>query len=223
MLAVQIVKMYWEKENRTPKGSIMRRGYYKPAGINENVILDSKDALVFVNWRDYIQTDKVYPATDYYMKHAPWRVTGVTSADKVERERKYLLEQQTLAKNNEGCFYSDLAEVDIPGIEIVKEDDAYRIKWYSFENGYQPVRTGYNEDYNLKGSKNRGKRICCETAFILNKAEAGKVLFNYRCTSYYGQHYEQYCMYFLNTDSLTHNAFVQAEYTYEYDRLADLF
>ena len=52
---------------------------------------------------------------------------------------------------------------------------------------------------------------------------AGKVLFNYRYTGYHGQHYEQYCMYFLNTDSLTHNAFVQAEYTYEYDRLADLF
>lgn len=189
MLAVQIVKMYWKKENRTPQGSIMRRDYYKPVRIKESVPLDSKDAMVFVNWRDYIQTDKVYPTTDYY----------------------------------EGSFYSDLTEVDIPGIEIVKEDDAYRIKWYSFENGYQPVRKGYNEDYNLKGAKNQGKRICCETAFVLNKAEAGKVLFNYRYTGYYGQHYEQYCMYFLNIDCLTHNAFVQAEYTYEYDRLDDLF
>lgn len=102
MLAVQIVKMYWKKENRTPEGSIMRRDYYKPAGINENVILDSKDALVFVNWRNHIQTGKVYLATDYYMKHASRRVTGVTPADKAERERKYLLELQTLAKNNEG-------------------------------------------------------------------------------------------------------------------------
>lgn len=123
--------------------------------------------------------------------------------------------QQAL-QNNTGLFYSDVEAINIPGIKVVKEADVYRIRWYSLEHGYQPVRKGYNE-------QRLGRNIRCETAFVLEKGESGKIEYNYRYTSYHGQHYEQYCIYFIHADNITYHSFVNANYEKVYTELADLF
>lgn len=209
MLAIQYIKMYWMKENRTPKGSVMRKKYYTPEKIDSSVILEPRESDYFIQKRFYIQKDKVYVSTDYnkLLGNGYINSTGLTEAE----------------QDNLGLFYSDVKDIDIPGIEILKEGDDYRIRWYSLENGYQPVRRGYNEEYYLKNMKCSGKQIKCETAFVLQKGESGKIEYNYRYTSYRGQHYEQYCIYLINTDQITHKSFMKAKYEKEYIELADLF
>jgi len=202
MLAIQCIKMYWTKENRTPKGSVMRKEYYFPEQIDSSVLLEPNESDCFVQKRFYTQMDKVYISTEY---------------------NKLFGNRNNTEKDNLGIFLSDVKDVEIPGIEIVKEDDDYRIRWYSLENGYQPVRKGYNEVYNLKNCKCSGKQIKCETAFVLHKGEAGKIEYNYRYTSYHGQHYEQYCIFFVNTECLTYSLFVKAKYEKTYSEMADLF
>lgn len=223
MLAIQKIEMYWLKENRTPEGSVMRREFYKPARLKETVDLNGNG--IFVNERNYIQMDKVYLATDYRIQHGnPYANScGLTKKQEEERRHQHLLEVQNRARKNEGIFYETPDHVELPGILIVEEEDGYRVKWYSFENGFQPVRTGHNEDYCVKGSKCKGKRLLCETAFCLKKGESGKIQFNYRYTSFMGQHYEQYCIYFLNAEKLEQNSFVQAQYEKEYNQLVNLF
>lgn len=218
MLAIQCIKMYWTKENRTPEGSVMRRAYYAPAPIDSSVILEPKDAEFFVQRRLYVQTDKVYTNTDYNRLYGNRYInaTGLTETQQQERKRQFLLEQNRMEQDNLGLFYSDVKAINIPGIKIVKEADAYRIQWYSLEHGYQPVRRGYNE-------QSWGRNIRCETAFVLEKDESGKIEYNYRYTSYHGQHYEQYCIYFIHTENITSNSFVKANYEKVYTELADLF
>lgn len=100
---------------------------------------------------------------------------GSTKTSRKERKRKYLLEMQNLAKKK-SLLYLALKAVDISRIEIIDEDCTYRIKWYSFAKEYRPVWTGHNEDCRSKDSKNREKRICCETTFVVKKGEAGFIL-----------------------------------------------
>lgn len=193
MFAIQSIKMYWEKENRTPQGAIMRRDYYKPARLDADVPLNKNG--IFVNTRNYIQMDKIIFAGDFQKERAkkPW------------------------------CYCEKVSDIDIPGVVVAEEEKEYIVKWYSLENGYQPVRRGYNEDYHVVGAKCQGKRICCQTAFRLRQGEAGKLLVNYRYTGYDGQHYEQYCIYFLNIVELKQNSFVCADYQKECNQLVDLF
>ncbi len=218
MLAIQCVNMYWTKENRTPEGSVMRKAYYAPTLIDSSVALDKDNAEYFLQKRFYIQKDKIYTTTEYNRLYGNRYINakGSTEAQEKEKKRKYLLDQNRMEQENLGSFYSDVDTIQIPGIEILKEEDAYRIRWYSLEHGYQPVRRGYDE-------KGWSRDIKCETAFILDKGEAGKIEYNYRYTGYYGQHYEQYCVYFINTEQITHDSFVKANYEKVYSELADLF
>ena len=114
--------------------------------------------------------------------------------------------------------------IDVSCTDIIKDGDKYIIKWFALEySGYKPTRSGYNEDFGRKGAKAQGKRVLCETAFVLDKGESGKTQFNYRCVSSHGQHYEQYGIYFINTDKLEYNSFQTAKYKYGYSQMADLF
>ena len=132
MLAIQFIKMYWEKENRTPEGSVMRRVYFNPEKIDASVILASDGADCFLQKRLYIQKDKVYTGTEYNKlfgnrwNHAP----RPSEAKMQERKRQFLLAQNSMEKDNLGLFYADVKHIDIPGIEIIKEKDDYRIRWY---------------------------------------------------------------------------------------------
>lgn len=81
MLAIQCIKMYWTKENRTPQGSVMRRTYYAPAPIDASVILESNDAECFVQRRLYVQTDKVYTHTDYNRRYGNRYINATGSTE----------------------------------------------------------------------------------------------------------------------------------------------
>ena len=217
--------MYWEKDNRSPEGAVGRREFFRPAKIEDTVDLGMKDKEVFLQKRWYIQTDKVYSYTDYNKIYGNRGVNaqGPTEAKREERIRKYLLEQSITENKDKGTFLTDISEVLIPGIEIEKMEDGYKVKWYSLMHGYVPVRNGYNEDYMRKGTAAYGQRIKCETAFILHENESGQIHYNYRCTGYYGQHYEQFCIYFLNIDDLKYNSFIKADYKKIYEDMVDLF
>jgi hypothetical protein len=225
MLAIQYIRMYWEKENRSPKGAIMRRDFFKPEQIDSNIKLGFEKCEYFLQKRWYVQTDKVYENTEYnkLFMNRYVNACGSTDAKRTERIHKYLLEQNIAEKNNKGVYLSSVEDIIIPGLEILNENDSYRIKWHTLQRGYQPVRTGYNEDFNNPKSVCKGQRIKNETAFVLQQGEAGLIQYNYRYTSYHGQHYEQFCIYMLHTNQLKHNSFVNALYEKRYEEMADLF
>ncbi|MBR1852404.1 MAG: hypothetical protein IJ794_04390 [Lachnospiraceae bacterium] len=225
MLAIQYTRMLWRKENRTPEGAVARREYFKPIRIEDEVQLEGAEGDsgggIFLQKRWYIQSDKIYPYSEYnrLLRTPPIKTYELRE----ESLRKYLMEHNRREKEDRGLFLLDVKDVDIPGIEIKVLDEGYEIIWYSLEKRYQPVRTGYNQKYHVKGSTAQGKRLKCETAFVLKKGEAGVVKYNYRYTSYSGQHYEQFCIYFVNVDELRRDSFVKADYTKVYDEMADLF
>lgn len=116
----------------------------------------------------------------------------------------------------------DLQKIDIRNIGIEKEEDSYRIKWHEETVG-DVNRRGGNEDYGRKGASLRSyPNRLNETAFVLSPGQSGVISWNNRFTSYYGQKYEQYQAYFINTNSIDVNMFVR-EYDFEYKQLADLF
>jgi hypothetical protein len=224
MLAIQYIRMYWEKENRSPKGAVMRRNFFKPEQIDSNIELGSEKCEYFLQKRLYVQTNKVYENTEYNKLFRSVNVCGPTDAERTERIRKYLLEQNIAEQNNKGVYLSSVDDIIIPGLEILNENDSYRIKWHTLQYGYQPVRIGYNEDFNNPKSDFKGQRIKNETAFVLQQGEAGLIQYNYRYSDgYHGQHYEQFCIYMLHTNQLEHNSFVNALYEKKYEEMADLF
>ncbi|MBQ1508792.1 MAG: hypothetical protein IIZ47_05160 [Erysipelotrichaceae bacterium] len=87
------------------------------------------------------------------------------------------------------------------------EDEEYEIIWQGNDDhpGLQPKRGG-------KGTR----------ALLLRPGKSGLVKYNYRYTSYSGQHYRCFYVYLVNTDIFSKDMF-QREYDSVYDRLADLF
>ena len=119
-----------------------------------------------------------------------------------------------------GCVL--LKDLELPNIEITHENDKYRVSW--FDSGQGNVRRrGGNKDFGIKGRRLAGcPNTLNETAFILDKGEAGIIRWNNRFSSYRGQWYEQYQAYFVNTNNLNKRVFIR-EYNHEYQQLADLF
>ena len=117
---------------------------------------------------------------------------------------------------------TNLADIHVPNIEILKEDNVYRIKW--FDDGKGNVRRrGGNEDFRKKGAKLSGyPNVLNETAFVLENGQSGIVRWNNRFSSYHGQWYEQYQAFFVNTDSVDPQVFMR-DYDFDYQQLADLF
>ena len=153
-------------------------------------------------------------------------MTGVSDKDGV-----YLARLDYVQNGKEVCGgekngivekVTDLDKINVPNIEVIKEDNGYRIKW--FDDGKGNVRRrGGNEDFGKKGKKLSGSpNVLNETAFVLEAGQAGIVRWNNRFTSYHGQWYEQYQVFFVKTDSLDHDIFIR-DYDYEYQQLADLF
>lgn len=226
MLAIQKIKMYWEKECRTPAASCRREQYYLPAVLDLDIELNRNG--IFLNERNYIQKpDAVYTCEEYQKEFGNRMVNAVSQSEgeMQERKRKHLLHIQEEEQKNKGVFYESVSDIAIPSIRILQESNTYRIIWYSLDvNGRcKPVRHGRNEEFYTKGSPYAGKNICNETAFVLCPDESGEISFNYRCVGYDGQHYEQYTVYFVNTDILGVHTFTQAEYMHVYNQMADLF
>lgn len=226
MLAIQKIKMYWEKDCRTPVASIQREPYYQPAKLE--ISCSGEKQGIFLNERNYIQTpENIFFWEEYQRRYGNRLVNAVSHSEgeMQERRRKHLMHMKQTEVKNKGFFYETPDDIAIPGIRLIQDSDAYRIMWHSLDvNGrYKPMRHGRNEEFYAKDSEFAGKNICNETAFVLSPGESGKIAFNYRCVGYDGQHYEQYVVYFVNTERLTEDIFTQAVYPYEYRQMADLF
>ncbi|MBO5088436.1 MAG: hypothetical protein J6C01_07160 [Lachnospiraceae bacterium] len=107
MLAIQCVNMYWTKDNRTPKGSVMRKAYYAPTVIDSSIILEQNNMEYFLQKRFYIQKDKIYTDTEYNRLYGNRYINakGPTKAQEQEKKRKFLLEQNRIERANLGLFY----------------------------------------------------------------------------------------------------------------------
>ena len=183
MLAIQLVHMYWTKENRDPESSAERKKYYIP-----------------------YETYDTSARSDIYVQKIQFKQSpkGIVNTE-----------------NRSSCPMK-LKEIDIPGIRAIERDDCIEIVFYSLEHGYKPERKGIHR-YRISASQNDDPELRCDTAFFLKKNEAGVLKYNYRYTSMYGQHYEQFYVYVLNTDKLEYDSFVKANYTKTYDENVILF
>lgn len=224
MLAILQVKMQWSKESRTPTASAQRKNYYKPVLIEEEVPLSGDG--IFMKKCEYFQygNDISYQIKTseqldqlLYDKNVGQAFTGMQ-----ECEYKMALRRNQSTQHTKGAFYT-IDELTIPCIEIIEEPNAcYRIKWFDSKRG-MPRRRWGNEDLYKKGTRLAGNaNILNETACILKAEEASVLKYNYRLTSFHGQWYEYYVVYFVNTNHLTRDIFLR-EYNYEYNQLADLF
>lgn len=202
MLAVQKIKMFWTKRNRTPKSAVEREQYYRTKKIDESVDLSGQG--IFVKEDNYVQMgDNIYRSEEYQKMYGNVTVK---------------------AARNQGMFYQNPSEIHIPGIKIIcQEQETYRIIWHSLEGCYKPVRRGRNEAFKVPEAEFAGRNICNETAFVLNKGEGGSIRYNYRCVGNEDPYYEYYCLFFVNTEHITREVFTQGNYVYEYKQLADLF
>lgn len=126
-------------------------------------------------------------------------------------------------KTEDDCvFLPKLKDIAVPCIKVIQRDDCYEIVWYSLGMNYKPERKGVHR-YRIESSNFDNQELRCDTAFFLKKGEAGVLKYNYRYTSYYGQHYEQFLIYVINTDKLEQNSFIRADYNKTYMEMADLF
>ncbi len=229
MLAVQVIKIYWTKADRSPQGAEERRRVLHPSRIEENVPLSGEG--IFLCRHSYRQDGKLYDSTDYSQAHFRniYRIEKGRMTPVKDYPHEYIMKMQELSRLYRG-YFTDCRSVSawkdpayIPGIIIRGENGGYLIKWYSLANGYQPVRRGVNTDRSIKDSPCAGKDVLCEKAFELNEGESGVIDYNYRYTADTGQHYEQYRVYFVCTGELKTNTFTKAGYEKKYDRTVVLF
>lgn len=148
-----------------------------------------------------------------------------------EKDDIYLV-RMNYTQKGKGVFEGDrngiiesepnLDNIQLPNIELIKEENAYRIKW--FDDGKGKVRRrGGNENFRKKGTKLSGyPNVLNETVFVLEEGQAGIVRWNNRFSSYHGQWYEQYQAFFVNTHTIDSKVFIR-DYDFEYHQLADLF
>lgn len=230
MLAIQCVRMCWEKDSRSPQGAVKRREYFRPHRIPDEVSLKS-DKNVFVQRLSFYQEgggdvfteDKYVRGIYYYPRGEPIHPDFDTHF-----AHKQNMRIAKIRDNNMGMWYDDVSEFVIPSVEIFECDGGYEVYWHYIDKpGYNPFRKGYNINYDRQGSRVKGRRLKCERAFILGMGEAGVLRFNYRVahsmTGFEGQHYEQYSIYIVNAEKAAGNIFTSAEYTKEYDEMAHLF
>ena len=218
MLAIQKVRICWTKKDRSPESATERQKYLGPFRIKEDVCLNGDG--IFINHCDFIQDSKVYDENVYFSEMQEFN--PATSPVPYDAYRRRLLQIKEYKALRAGSFTDDPR---IPGIIINEENDAYRIKWHSLirnNNCYRPIRRGHNEDFKNPKSGFCGMNVTCETAFVLHTGESGVIEYNYRY-SHESQHYERYCVYFVNTDTLNYNSFMKADYRYRYDQTVLLF
>ncbi|MBQ9519734.1 MAG: hypothetical protein IJR59_07560 [Firmicutes bacterium] len=230
MLAIQENLVIWEKNSRNPQGATERKPCFLPRAIDESVELNGNG--IFVCKNTFYQFDRLYTPEELRIQSAAGKthLMAYSAAKKKEAlpfddtNEKTLLRLDRLDKYRKGHFCENTENVDVHGIDIVKQDEKYVIKWVEFDYaGYKPKRGGRNEDFNRKGAKAQGRNVTCKTAFTLGKNEGGKLEFNYRYTSGHGQRYEQYAVYVVNTDNLEYDTFLKTEYAYNHKEMADLF
>lgn len=223
MLAVLLIEMKWYKQDRSPAAASLRKEYYKPVRIADEVSLFGNG--IFVMEYSYLQQgNKIISDIEVSAKldkelYKKGMKKAFTAGE--EQEQRLAFSRAKSVKRKQGAFY-DITKLDLPCITILEEpEDRYRIKWYDGGLG-MPRRRGGNEDCYKKGAKLAGQpNTLNETAFVLAQGQAGVLKYNYRYTSYEGQWYKCYYVYIVNEKELAKDIFIR-DYNYEYNQLADL-
>lgn len=221
MLAVLCIKMIWDKDNRTPEGSLMRKQYFEPVMIEKDVSLQGNG--VFFKTCVYRQSgNEIIADKDIYMAENENLLQKEKEKIVINEQEHHLKGRWKECLQREKGSFIPLEKIMLPCIEIVEEEDYYRIKW--FDGGLGCIRRqGGNEDFGKKGAKLSGRpNTLNETAFKLCVGQSGRIRWNNRYASYHGQWYEQYQLYFVNASELTRDIFVR-KYDYSYEQMADLF
>lgn len=225
MLAVQLIKLIWEKDQRNPKASAERQKLLRPLHLE----CDLKGSGIFFNENIYYQTNSGVISFSESQRNFVYYIYDnfpvKTNDNRLDRDLLKIREDEIRKK---GSFYATPEDIRITSVQIVPQGNIYRIMWHYEDNVhapvYRPIRRGRNEDFNDRSSPFFGKNILNETAFVLGKNECGRMMYNYRVTGYEeGPHYELYCVFLVNTDKLSQDTFTKAEYKYDYDRMAYLF
>lgn len=216
MLAIQIIRITWTKEHRNPEASVQRRQVFRPHSLSEQADLHGSG--VFLNTISYLQMqNEILTSAAYKRKFTRYFDENA--------QHRYLLNIAKAEQAHSGMWFACPEELHFPCVNIRQEGSAFRILWHHDDtySGKHPIQTGHNEEFHDSHSPFCGKNLRNETAFLLQNGESGRIQYNYRVTTYEGQHYEQYCIYFVHTDTLTHDLFKFADYTHEYNQLAYLF
>ena len=228
MIAVQCIRMIWEKANRTPRGAEIRRRYMHPVRITDDVFCDTRGN-AFVQFVYYYQDadGKVISEAEMLSKNLSESRMIFTCRTAKERFLHNANECiQSAVSKRKGIWAEKIEDIVIPGVEIFgldEECEEYEVFWHQMDRYfYFPVRKGINVNCGRKNSHIKGRDIKCEKAFVLRSGEAGTLSFNYRY-SHGAQHYEQYNVYILNCSGIGSNSFTKAEYTKKYDETAYLF
>lgn len=199
MLFVLFIRLRWTKQDRNPQSSSQRRECLKPVAVAA------------------VHQSAVYPHDSYFLK----KILYVQNKEQISRFPDNSQKQNQVI-SPDGFEIITLGSLSIPDIEILREENDYRIRW--FDSGAGNVRRhGGNEDFMKRGARFSGDpNRLNETAFSLNNGQSGMVSWNNRFSSCHGQWYEEYRTYFVNTDQPDSNMFFR-KCDFRYEQMADLF
>lgn len=199
MLCVLFVEIRWTKQDRNPQSASGRREWLKPVAVTVN------------------HSSCIYPDNSCLLK----KIFYVQNNDQI-RMLPCRSEKQTAVESPDGFEIITPGSVSIPDIEILREENCHRIRW--FDSGAGNVRRrGGNEDFLKRGARFSGEpNRLNETAFRLRIGQKGMVSWNNRFSSYHGQWYKEYRAYFVSTDQPDSCMFLE-NYDFRYEQMADLF
>jgi hypothetical protein len=150
-------------------------------------------------------------------------VNGIEKYNNITELKKYGDEIFTLGKRNTDYTYRHL----IHHIRILKNDDNYKIMFCDDYFYLQHLkRRGHNENYMDKTAPFSYTDILNETAFILNPAEYGRIIYNERYVGhdtgkwYYGLH--TYNIISCDKSDFKEKMFFRKNPDYEYKQLEKL-
>ena len=183
-------------------------------------------AIQYINMRWTKENRNPQSAVERKQYFIPVETTASANIDGSEvfmQTVKYEQTPEGIYKTEDTCKYlTKLKDINVPGIKVIKREDSHEVVWYSLAMNYKPERKGVHR-YRIENSQYDDPELRCDTAFYLKEGESGVLKYNYRYVSSYGQHYEQFLVYVINTDKLEPDSFINAVYDKSYIEMADLF
>lgn len=220
MLAVQTIHIIWHKSDKNPKSSKIRSKLGNPEKLKKIFMSESENDDIFLNYNYYIQKN------NDFMDIVEQRNENLKHVFFVQNKQyeEYWKRTKEIAQKNQGSFYDDSKKLKIPCVEIQKQENDYKVRWYS-NLAYMPVRKGRNERY-FSHTEFQQRNVLNHTVFTLKPGESGKLQYNYRYT-YWDTGIWQYniiYVYLINTEEniIKPDVFSKTKYKYEYKELAKL-
>lgn len=204
MLFIQSLNTYYEKQGRSSEYARLRT-----ADIFRKIDMDKvRECEVFVQFLS-MRYDKDKGVSQAVPYHETYKQYGNNIFTEGTRDHY---------KN-----YNELLKF----IRVFREDDRYRIRFCDENVAWCPTkRRGHNEAYNDENSIYYHRDHINETAFILEKGQYGRIIFNNRYVDpdsqrwYYGYHiYNIICC---DISECREKLFFQKTPDYEYRQLLDL-